>query len=109
MYFKDDKVLIKKFIERWENKSKEIKKINLNGDQAYRTVTDFFDEFKILFPAILRVGGKDNEYRFLMEQLSNDLHFSLRIAYNNHEKENKSLWKIFFEKNLKLPPINFNL
>ena len=101
--------LIKNFVERWINKSKEIQKLSLSSDQAYKTIMDFLDEFKLLFPTINKSEREDNKYLLLMEQIANDLRFSLRIAYDKYKKENKALWRTFFENNHKLPDINLNM
>ena len=79
--------LIKNFVERWINKSKEIQKLSLSSDQAYKTIMDFLDEFKLLFPTINKSEREDNKYLLLMEQIANDLRFSLRIAYDKYKKE----------------------
>ncbi|MBT3281612.1 MAG: hypothetical protein HN374_01420 [Cryomorphaceae bacterium] len=97
---------ITKFVERWISKSKEIRELSLDANQAYTTTRDFLDEIGFIFPTIAKVDDKNNKCLFLFEQISNDLRFSLKIAYNKYRKENKSFWRIFFEKNLKLPDIN---
>ena len=100
-----EKDKIKRFIERWIYKAKEIKGLSLDAHQASTTTEDFLDEVFFIFP-ITEKNDKDKKYLFLLEQISNDLRFSIKIAHNKYRKENKSFWKIFFEKNIKLPDIN---
>lgn len=88
---------LKIFINRWENKINEIKKICLDNDQSYNLAQDYLREWSKFMH--LKMGS-------ILSQLSHDLFLAITQANNNYRKEFPSFWHNFHK--LKLPDLHIH-
>jgi hypothetical protein len=97
---KNDLDNLKDFIKRWQEKIKNIKDMKLDNKQAYNIAKGFVDEAYIKF--LYQDTLKDKFT--ILDQINNDLMFSLFKANNSYKKEFPSFWDRFHQ--LKLPDLN---
>jgi hypothetical protein len=88
---------IKDFINRWEKKTEEIKKISLDNTQSYNLANEFLREWDKFMH--LKVGS-------ILSQLGHDLFFAITQSNNNYKKEFPSFLQSL--NKLKLPDLHFH-
>ena len=95
---------LENFIQRWSNKSEEIKRKSLSNQQAYHIANDYTKEFYMKFFYKDSIKNKI----LIIEQLANDLMHALFEANNNYKKENRTFWSLFWKDKLKLPDLHIH-
>ena len=93
---------LKFFVERQEEKIKEIKILCLNDQESYHLANNFLNEWEP-FMYEDELLNKST----ILTQLANDLILAITIANNNYRKQFPSFWGKFHK--LKLPDLNLIL